>query len=56
MPTAVLDKIDSVASVLEVIDLVDADDVESRLVGAISVEGCLVATVIVELVEGMFGD
>ena len=56
MTTAVLDKTDSVVSVPDDKDSNDADDVESGLVDAESVKDCLVATVIVELVEVMFGD
>ena len=49
------DKIDSVDFVLGE-KVVDADDVESRLVDAKSVDGCLVVPVIIELVEVVFGD
>ena len=34
--------------------VIDADDVESRLLDIESVEGCLIVTVIMELVEVIF--
>ena len=50
-----LDEIDSVSSVLDKMVVVDVD-VESKLVDAKSVEGCLFVTVFMELVEFIFGD